>query len=550
MMGRMRQVPPSVWLFAGLLAAGTAALGWLAAPVGFLSDDWRLVQLAAAPDLPLFSANWHGVAGQGGFYRPLVMLSLRLDHLLGGGAAGWFHLTNVLLHLACALLVTLLYRELARISDQPPTAALVARARWPALAAGLLFFVLPIHTDNIFWVAGRTDTLCGVFSLTAVLLFAGQLRAPHPARLAGCALALAAALLSKEMALGLPLVLGALALWRGGLRRPATLWALAVIGGVLLGYLALRWQVLGSLLDAPTNTNISLFRVERALRSSLRLFFTLGPRHSGAVVLVLTLLLAAPSLTRWQRARPLLLLTLALLLGLLPVLGLIVRWYLYIPSAFACLLLARVWLDRAPSGTATSAGPASLLQRLDRHRGLRLAIAGLFVALLCWSAVTLAREGLWWRQAAKISEQVLTGLTPHAGREVLLLNVPSAFLPPGAVGEKPLLANYLRQAMGQRAGKIQIANHMLLRTPGPGLVKVRRVDRHSLVLRCDPAAAQFTFHTAQFVSNRVQPFNVTLRRPWGTMRVVNPSMLVLTLARSFRGKVLSYDGARWREVGR
>lgn len=135
-----------------------------------------------------------------GYYRPAVLLSIALDARRGGGAPRAFHLTNVLLHAAASLLVLLL---LANLGLQP----------LPALLGAALFAVHPVHAESVAFVSGRTDLIAGVFALAAAVLWL-RVRAGRSPRAAGemalAALACLVAILAKEAALLLPVLLFAL----------------------------------------------------------------------------------------------------------------------------------------------------------------------------------------------------------------------------------------------------------------------------------------------------------------------------------------------------
>ena len=93
-----------------------------------------------------------------GYYRPLTTVSYLADYTLWGLRPFGYHLTNVGLHALCTILVALI----------------LLRLRWPPMAtavAALLFAIHPIHTENVAWIAGRTDLLA-FFFCALTLLFA------------------------------------------------------------------------------------------------------------------------------------------------------------------------------------------------------------------------------------------------------------------------------------------------------------------------------------------------------------------------------------------
>ena len=154
------------------------------------------------------------------FLRPLPPLTFYVDQMLfGADRAGAWHLTSIGLHALNAVLIAAVLRR--------PFGALAA------IAAALVFGFHPVHTEPVGWISGRYDLLAGTFLLASVLIF---LRG----RPGLSVLAFAAALLSKEFAVTLPLLLTAYLLWkRRPLRESGWHWA------VLAAYVVYRWVALG-----------------------------------------------------------------------------------------------------------------------------------------------------------------------------------------------------------------------------------------------------------------------------------------------------------------
>ncbi len=240
-----------------------AALGLLALLVaiafsGTLSnelvyDDREIVRdnpvlETLSPGEHLGRGFWPGEDRTYPYYRPLTSWTLALNHALNGETAPGYHLANLLLHFGCATLLFLLLRGLA--------------GAWPGLAAAALFAVHPVQTEAVAWVVGRADLLATFFLLLTLLIHSGlseRVSGSGVVRVGAAAGTLAAALLSKENALTFPVLLIALELaravrhegsWRERLRPAAR--RLATAGAVylviLVGYLLLRHQIVGSLL--------------------------------------------------------------------------------------------------------------------------------------------------------------------------------------------------------------------------------------------------------------------------------------------------------------
>ena len=91
-------------------------------------------------------------------YRPLTVATFRLNYMLHELQPLGYHLVNVLLHSAVCYLYVLL-------------CGVVFSEVWPALIAGLLFAVHPIHTEAVAGLVGRTELLSGIFYILTFLTF-------------------------------------------------------------------------------------------------------------------------------------------------------------------------------------------------------------------------------------------------------------------------------------------------------------------------------------------------------------------------------------------
>lgn len=91
-------------------------------------------------------------------YLPMRVTSYAADYFLWGLNPAGFHLTNIILHAVCAVLV---YFIVARLSGSGIA----------AFFAGALFAAHPVHTEAVAWVSGRKDVLSTALFLLAYLLY-------------------------------------------------------------------------------------------------------------------------------------------------------------------------------------------------------------------------------------------------------------------------------------------------------------------------------------------------------------------------------------------
>ncbi|HBB94977.1 MAG TPA: hypothetical protein DC054_06270 [Blastocatellia bacterium] len=396
----------------------------------FLSDDFVQIGKVLHRD---FSVSW----GQehGGFFRPLFILSYVIDSRVWGARPFGYHVTNVISHGLNAFLVFKLASKLLQ-----RFAPASSGGTGVAIAAAALFLLHPSHTEAVVWISGRADLIATFFvlaSLLAYLAYANNARTWRLIASLGC---FALALLAKESAICLPfliLVVSAASPDRRGQAIGQILKTFALFLSILVGFIIIRALVIGSIIGGygtAQHLNFSPGWIrDRLLEASVRsvlpplpitwLSFLFKPLQSPIFYLIVVVAIATMATVALARrrlydtpARKLqnrFLLTLAVLflVSLLPVISLRLSLYetlgerfLYLPTAFACLLIAYF---------------CSLLIR-NRRVALLLLIGAL--SFYSWS---LYRTNMIWREAAKLSTNIIADLIGSASEDrILILNAP------------------------------------------------------------------------------------------------------------------------------
>jgi hypothetical protein len=408
------------------------------------------------------------------YFRPLVVLSFAVDRLLYGEHASGYHLTNLALHAAGTWLVWGIGRR-------------VLGPGFAAWAAAALFAIHPCHTLAVGWISGRTDVLAGVFYLAAFLAYL-ESRATGGGRgavlTAGILVLFALALLSKEMALTLPVVMLGHALLRpGGEPLARRLVAPSLTAAVAAAYLALRIVVLGGFHPPPTPFAYHLGDAGLAWHlatapllylADFVLFVPPDPMatepfwraHPLLLVLFIALILQTFR-TSLQRAPDRS--TAAWGLGwmaitILPVLMLTIgEHFLYLPSAGYCLLVA-------------SQLPADPTQ-LDAKQRRGLAIVGALVMVVCVVRTTmftnLARES-----SRTIASAAAALEAAPSARRLLVEDLP--------VAAALAFPHAVRLATPCRDVEIEVLSLLSHVMPGPGdYSEVSFADPEHLVLHRD-----------------------------------------------------------------
>ncbi len=394
---------------AAILLAYANALLW----GEFQFDDFNVI--VDNPGVHAWPAWWNDL-GRG--IRPLLKFSYTLDWTLGGGAVLPFHLSNIAIHCANAVLVLMLARRYAaaRLALRP-------HAEWIAACAALIFALHPIHSETVTYVSGRSAALMTMFYLAGLLAYASgrsvrdapSIEAPRTALrlhlLVPFCFVLALAV--KETAVTFPFALLLWELGNGGnlkhaLRRQWSVWLLLALGALYFlghpGYAA-HLDRSATFNDFAGNLASTALGTAWLLRQWVAPFWlNIDPdlpvlRDIGSEALpplLLLLALAATTFLSWRR-RPWLAFALAwLLLQLVPL-------HLFLPR-----------LDVANERQMLLAGwPLALLLatelalRLKDRPRMRLAVA-VALLMLCL-ALTIARNADYrneialWQATARTS---------------------------------------------------------------------------------------------------------------------------------------------------
>lgn len=304
---------------------------------GFMSDDYYLVHRIENEG---FFLGWGGANGDI-FFRPVTVLSYLIDNLIWGVNSVGFHLTNVLWHIICTVLVYLLAVKLLKKNEA-------------ALTAGFMFLLLACHSESISWVSGRTDLIATAFCLGSTLSF-----------LTGSWWALplfATGLLAKESVIITPLLWGLLISKRID-RKSVTITALGLIAVMI--YFVTRFFLsegfpsnLGEFSFVETLENFTrfFFRVfipplPLALRPQILRLPIIIPLITTVVVSTMWFLHRKNRKNRNQDSEPLIpVLIGCFFISLLPVINMKVSLFdsqgerfLYLPSVFAAIFLVR-WM--------------------------------------------------------------------------------------------------------------------------------------------------------------------------------------------------------------
>jgi hypothetical protein len=452
-----------------ILAAATAAhrpflglghLGWDTYPLILTSRIASPADLLGAFREELMDGRYP----HGRFYRPLTTLSFGLDRACSGLDASGYHRTDLLLLLACTLLVAALARRLMGPGVGP-------------LIAALLYALHPLHVETLPVAARRADTLAQLFTLLALIAApAGRRReAWRSPRAALCALAAALAVLAKESgslaaALVVALAFAEAAPAPAGERLGRALRAgalpLAAVALVLLGRSAVLGGMGGhpgsSLLAAPLRglglapLYASLLLMPQPWLDDPTVARALALASGGAFAAALAALARDPA------RRPLLLVCAVWLLGgilLIGVSGEIASWY-----ALALLPPFALLLGGLAQSAARWAG--------ERRAGACAAAAGLTLLLLAEALryTPLLHSYPEWTLVSERSERFLARVQAAAAGAAPGQSLEVPGLPLGVA--TPMNQVGVRSALGLAEYSVEAWAELVL--PGQPIVVTRR----------------------------------------------------------------------------
>jgi tetratricopeptide (TPR) repeat protein len=186
-----------------LLAATTLAVYWQVRNYDFIRWD-DPVYVTENPHvqagLSRESVVWAFTSAHAGFRIPLTWLSLMLDFEFYGLNAGGYHVTNLLFHIANALLLFLVLKRMTG-------------AFWRSGFVAALFALHPLHVESVAWVTERKDVLSTLFWILTMWSYFRYVEHPGIKRYLVVVLTFTLGLMAKPMVVTLPFVLLLLDYW-------------------------------------------------------------------------------------------------------------------------------------------------------------------------------------------------------------------------------------------------------------------------------------------------------------------------------------------------
>jgi Flp pilus assembly protein TadD len=191
------------FVICAVLALSTAAVYWQVRSHEFVGLDDPVY--VTDNEHVLGGLSWRGFVwafktNTLGNWHPLTWLSLMADCHFFPGSAAACHTTNMLLHIANALL---LFWVLRRMTG----------AVWPSAFVAAAFALHPLHVESVAWVSERKDVLSTFFWMLTMWVYVRYTERMSFTRYLLIALFFALGLMAKSMLVTLPFVLLLLDYW-------------------------------------------------------------------------------------------------------------------------------------------------------------------------------------------------------------------------------------------------------------------------------------------------------------------------------------------------
>jgi len=482
----------------GLLRAGAGllVLATLAAWSNSLAGPFVFDDTPAIIDNPTIRHLWPlgpvlSPAGEGGTVggRPVVNLTLALNHALGGTHVAGYHVLNLLVHVLAGLTLFGLARRtlLRRPAGRAPLVPGPTDAALLALAVALLWTLHPLQTEAVTYVIQRAESLMGLFYLVTLYGFARALDSPRPR--GWLVLSWVACLLgmgTKEVMASAPLLVllydrtFAAGGFREAWRRRRGYYAALAASWLLLAWLVVRTENRGG--SAGFDTSVTSWAYALTQCRAIVRYLTLalwphplvfdygdglaaGPLAVAPQALLLLLLLAGTAVALWRR----------------PVLGFLGAWFFLIlapsssivPVVTQTLAEHRMYLPLAAVVAAVAGGAWRLLGR----RSLVLC-AALALAL---GAATFARNRDYRDEFTLWSDT----LTKDPDNARAANNVGSLWL---KRGDLPRAVPYFLAALALKPGYASAHYNLGVALAGSGS-NAEAVGQFQAALRHDPNSA-------------------------------------------------------------
>lgn len=371
----------------------------------FLSDDfdWLNITKNTKNLGDYFTGNYYGIRGEGGSYRPMVNLVFWINYQIGGLNPLPYHLFNLIFHIGVCFLIYLIV--LLLFED-------IKEKKKIAILSAVFFSILPNHSEPVIWIAAIGDPLCTFFYFLSFYLYLLFRKKEKIYLILLSVSFFIIALLTKELAITLPLLilvwelyeskLKALLNFKDAIIKSLIYWLILIIyfvirfltTALIFGYYArekFRPEFFGI-----SKMFLSLV-IDQLFYGKLRVDLTNFFASSWVIFIFLIALVALVFYILKQYKNKILILSISFFILCIPVLLLSFNnfndegeRYSYLPSVIFCIFLA------------------VLIFQIKKNKILHLVSAILIIYFL----IFLINKNLTWNLSAQLSNSIVKNDLP------------------------------------------------------------------------------------------------------------------------------------------
>lgn len=225
----------------------------------FASDDfhWLVIARDTAWHWQIFASNYEGTH-LGGSYNPLLVVIFKIFYKLFNTNYFAYHLLSIALHSFNAWLVYVLVKKIFNVLK-------IASSKW-AIVAGLLFLLYPVQVETIAWVAAWPHLWATLFYLLSLIYYFNFRQQNQKSKLVYSLIFFGLALLIKEIAISLPLVIALWEIYFVSAKKESrkSLYYLPIYFVILILFLYLRYLSTGLVFGYYASSGLSFSLVALA----------------------------------------------------------------------------------------------------------------------------------------------------------------------------------------------------------------------------------------------------------------------------------------------
>ena len=220
----------------------------------FVSDDFDWVHITHTSEkniLSYFTTNYSGT-NEGGSYRPFINILFKLDHSIWNLNPLGYHITNLVFHILTAFIIYLL---ILRFFNKKKDKLLIASL------SGILFSILPSHAEVAIWISGRCDVSSIFFYILSFYIYLIFRKKKKHKYLILSLFFFIVSLLSKEMAISLPIIVFIYEWYKKDYRIKNIIKSIKypfVYGILTLLFFIIRYKAIGLLFGYYGKSNMSI----------------------------------------------------------------------------------------------------------------------------------------------------------------------------------------------------------------------------------------------------------------------------------------------------